>query len=84
MVRFCLCNDEMGSFKVVYYLLKKPTRIKKKEKDTQTLLHGKVCNSIMLLLEGFSCTWSEWCQQYWSTWLSGKDASHAFCRRCGI
>lgn len=37
MVRFCLCNDERASFKVVYYLLKKPTRIKKKEIDTESI-----------------------------------------------
>lgn len=37
MVRFWLCNDERGSFNVVYYLLKNPTRIKKKEKDTELI-----------------------------------------------
>lgn len=46
MVRFFLCNDERASFKVVYYLLKKPTRIKKKEKDTQSLLMGKSATTL--------------------------------------
>lgn len=36
-VRFSLCVDERGSFKVVCYLLKKPTRISKREKDTPEL-----------------------------------------------
>lgn len=34
MVSFCLCNDGRGRFKVVYYLLKNPTRIKKKKKKS--------------------------------------------------
>lgn len=65
MVRFSLCVDERGSFKVVSYLLKNAVRISKREKDTRAVYMGKTTSS-MFLLEGFSCTCNEHSEQYWS------------------